>query len=365
MTTDGPHRIDTRPPTPSRRRGGTRATRAVIAVAMTAAIAPASAAERTGSVWLPSWLMDRALPATLTNADAVRVASPFWYDARGCDRIVGAPGAGSRTVIDRLHRRGLRVLPSITATGLTPTAAISCFANPTRRAAHVARIAAIVRSRDYDGVDIDYEHLALTTDPAQARRVRTAFTAFVRDLCTHMHAADAECSITVMPRTSDRMEVWRGKLIPGVYDYAAITSAATTMRVMAYDQHAGGTRPGPMAGLPWVRRIATYTASVAPAASVELGIPTYGRDWVGRTARSISGPQAVALAARHRVTPRFDPVQGEMTFTYTASGRRHVVWYSSPRSVRQRVALAGRTGFAGTAVWAAGLEQPGVWAALR
>lgn len=54
-----------------------------------------------------------------------------------------------------------------------------------------------------------------------------------------------------------------------------------------------------------------------------------------------------------------------MTFTYVSGGRRHVVWWSGPRSVALRAALARRTGFAGTAVWAAGLEQPGVWTALR
>lgn len=350
----------------NRRRGTIATVVALLTAAAAPTVASAAPAEaRDGSVWLPYWLMDCAYPATVANADAVGTASLFWYDATSCTRIVGSRGAGDRRIIAGLRARGLRVVPSITASGLTPAAAIACFTHPTRRTAHVARVAAIVASRDYDGVDIDYEHLALTTDPAHAKRVRTAFTRFATDLCTRMRTLDRSCSITVMPRTSDRMDVWRGRLIPGVYDYAALAETATTLRVMAYDQHASGTRPGPMAGLPWVRAIARYTASVAPPERVELGVPTYGRDWTGRSARSISGPAAAALAARRRATPRYDPVQGEMTFTYTDRGRRHTVWWSGPRSVAARVALARRVGFAGTAVWAAGLEQPGVWAALR
>ena len=80
------------------------------------------------------------------------------------------------------------------------------------------------RSRAYDGIDLDYEHLALTS-VAAARRPGApgAFTG-VRRTCLPRRCTRAgkRCVVTVMPRTSSRPEVWRHKLIPAVYDYARI-----------------------------------------------------------------------------------------------------------------------------------------------
>ena len=38
--------------------------------------------------WVPYWTLDDVLPETDRRFDAVREASPFWYAARGVDRIV-------------------------------------------------------------------------------------------------------------------------------------------------------------------------------------------------------------------------------------------------------------------------------------
>jgi spore germination protein YaaH len=331
-----------------------------------AAAAHAAAQPASGSsVWLPSWVMDAAVSTVADNSDLFGTTSLFWYDARSCSAIVGKPGAGDPQVLDALRSRGLAVTASITGSGLGPNAAVDCFSDPTRREQHVDMLVDLVGSLDYDGIDIDYENLALTTLPGTARRVRPAFSAFVTDLCSRLHSLGKSCAITVMPRTSDRLTVWRGKLIPGVYDYRVIGARATRMRVMAYDQHASGTSPGPIAGLPWVRRIASYVSATTDVGNTELGVPTYGRDWTGTTARSLTGQGAVQLAKAHGVVPRFDATQGEMTFTYRTSGERHTVWFSSPRAVAARYALARSRGFAGAAYWAAGLQQAGTWEAVR
>ena len=158
---------------------------------------------------------------------------------------------------------------------------------------------AVVRSRRYDGIDLNYEQLALTTSPSTARRVRTAYTAFVTDVCAALRHAHKQCVVTVMPRTDDSFAVWRSKLIPAVYDYAALGAAATTLRVMAYDQHAPNTAPGPVGGYPWAAAVARYTRSRVNPGKVELGLPLYGRDWGARGATTVSAPQARALAARY------------------------------------------------------------------
>ena len=252
-------------------------------------VAAAAAPTKVSSAWLPYWDLTNAYRAVVANADLIRTASPFWYAAGSCTSVTGRPGAGRTAVIDGLHARAIAVVPTIAST-IGPSAAISCFGSAAGRRSHVAAVMAVVRSRRYDGIDLNYEQLALTTSPSTARRVRTAYTAFVTDVCAALRHAHKQCVVTVMPRTDDSFAVWRSKLIPAVYDYAALGAAATTLRVMAYDQHAPNTAPGPVGGYPWTAAVARYTRSRVNPGKVELGLPLYGRDWGARGGDHGLGP---------------------------------------------------------------------------
>jgi spore germination protein len=327
--------------------------------------APVPTASRGGAAWLPTWVMADAVAAVRANADLFEQVSPFWFDATSCTRVTPRQGGGDRSVVSALRERGLRVVPTVTATGLSPAAAVHCLGDDTRRRAHVTLLVELAVSGGYDGLDVNYEHLALTTDPAVARRVRGAFTRFVADLCPALRGVGKQCSVTVMPRTSARFTVWRGKLMPAVYAYKALAVAADEIRVMAYDQHALKHGPGPIAGLPWVRRVVDYAVATMPRRKVRLGVPTYGRDFSRGSSVSLTRNAATELAARRGLRPRWDSLQAEATFTYRQAGVRHTVWFSSPRAVTVRTRLAQRRGLAGVVYWAAGLEPRGTWAAVR
>jgi spore germination protein len=330
-----------------------------------AALAPATGASTGHAAWLPSWVMAEAVAEMRTHADLFGTASPFWYDVRSCRDVTDRQGAGDPLVVARLREQGLRVQPTVSATGLSPAAAVRCLGDEGRRRDHVARLVGLAATGGYDGLDVDYEHLALTTRPATARRVRAAFTAFVGELCPALRAAGKACSVTVMPRTSGRFTVWRGKLMPAVYAYKPLAARADEIRVMAYDQHALAHGPGPIAGLPWVRRIVRYAVATMPSAKVRLGVPTYGRDFSDGSSVSLTRDAATELAERRGVTPRWSSKQAEATFTYRRAGVRHTVWFSSPRAVARRTRLAQRRGLAGVVYWAAGLAHSGTWTAVR
>jgi len=85
---------------------------------------------------------------------------------------------------------------------MSPAAAIACFGNATSRKAHVARVVNVAKSRAYDGIDFNYEQLALTTSPATAVKVRAAYSAFIKDVCAGLRAARKHQPLDVRHLTS-------------------------------------------------------------------------------------------------------------------------------------------------------------------
>jgi spore germination protein YaaH len=322
-------------------------------------------AARMSSTWLPYWNADVAYARIAANADLFHTVSPFWFRATSCTGIEAMAGAGSPGVIDGLHGHGIAVVPSITST-MTPAVAISCLGDPGSRAQHVQRVLEVVRSSSYEGIEFNYEHLALTTDAGTAARVRDAYNAFAADVCGALHAEGELCVHTVMPRTDDSSSVWRGKLTPAVYDYRHLGAVSDRIRVMGYDQHAGAFGPGPMAGWPWVSAVAAYTQATVPAGKGELGIPLYGRDWAAgsSTPSTLTAPAAQAIARQHGAAVHWDEGQRSPTFSYTSGATRHTVWFSDRRSVADRVALARAHGL-GAAYWVPGQDDPATWGDVR
>ena len=333
----------------------------LLAVLVLAAAAPgAHAADRRASVWIPYWTAQAGLATVLDNAELFGSASPFWYDARGATDIAPLPGAGDQAVVARLRARGVAVVPTVAST-MPPARALAVLGSAAGRRAHVERLVALVPGSQ--GLDVDYEQLARTTSRRRAARLRTAFTTFATDLCTRLHAQRRTCSITVMPRTGDAAAVWRGRLVPWIYDYAALGRVADRVRIMAYDQHGPGTGPGPVAGAPWVRRVAAYAAATIPPERLELGVPLYGRAWPagGGRPRNLTFAAATALGRRHGARVRWSAAERAPWFR--AGGE--TVWFSDRRSTLALTRIGRAAGIPGVVFWAAGQEDPGTWDALR
>lgn len=330
--------------------------------------------EANGSVWLPHWRMAGALRSALNALDlkAVKGVMPFWYEIDGDGVLRAKEGSDDLTIPDASTLRALRahgatITPTLTTT-LTPQDFADRFSVPAERRKMAARIAKEALVHGYDGIDLDLETIALTTDVDLAKKVRQTCTSFCRSMSAGLKTERKTLSITVMPRWSDRYEVWRDKLMPAIYDYPALSSLASTFRVMAYDQHAPNTAPGPIAGHEWVRAICEYTARrVASKHRVELGIPLYGRDWGPASVQSLVYENVEALRKKYpEIQPIYSEKEREQTFSYvSSSGEPHTVWYSDTQAVLDRLALLRAHGFAGAAFWAASYEAPSLWRAVR
>ncbi|MEV5610758.1 glycosyl hydrolase family 18 protein [Streptomyces sp. NPDC052225] len=311
---------------------------------------------RTVSAWLPYWDQEAAYRNALAHAAQIRTISPFWYETKSATRVDGHPGAGERRIIDGLHAKGIQVVPTVMEQ-LKPGALAAIMTSPARRAEHIDALLAVVRSRAYDGIDLDYETIAPTPD-ATYKAVRAGYAAFVTGLCARLHAMDKQCFATVTPKTPATGRVW---------DYEKLGAAADRLRIMAYNLHHAEGEPGPLSTPQWYDTIlATATAEVPPA-KLEMGIPAYGWDWtVGSKSRAqhVTWKDAEALRRKVKAPYALDEASRTPHFTYQDGTRRHTVWYQDARGTAAHLSALRKYGVPHTVLWALNFEDPELWKTL-
>ncbi|MFD3577169.1 glycosyl hydrolase family 18 protein [Streptomyces sp. NPDC058644] len=311
---------------------------------------------RTVSGWLPYWDQEAAYQDALRHADQLHTVSPFWYEAKTTTTVAGHTGAGSRRVIDGLHKAGIKVVPTVMER-MRPGALAAVVTDKARRAQHVDALLRIVRSRSYDGIDLDYESIAPTGDAAY-KKVGAGYATMVTDLCARLHALRKQCVITVSPKTRISGRVW---------DYRRLGAAADRLRIMAYDQHWSMGPPGPLSSPAWYEEILRNATAEVPAGKLEMGLPGYGWDWaVGSKARAkhVTWKEAEALRRRVGAPYRIDPESKTPHFTYSEGGERRTVWYQDARGTAAHLPVLRKYGVRHTVLWAIGFEDPALWRTL-
>ncbi|RCH65606.1 glycosyl hydrolase [Streptomyces sp. SDr-06] len=309
---------------------------------------------RTVSGWLPYWDQEAGYADALRHAAQLHTVSPFWYQAITADRVDGHPGAGETRVIDGLHQAGIKVVPTVMET-MKPGGLAAILTDPALRTAHVETLLRVVRSRSYDGIDIDYESIAPTGD-ADYPTVRAAYAAFAGELCGRLHALGKQCVLTVSPQTSTTGRIW---------DYAALGRAADRVRVMGYDLHWQGGSPGPLASPQWYDDVLGRATALVPADKLEMCLPAYGWDWVpGGKTRHVTWHEAEALRAAKGIPYHLDVDSQTPHFSYEEGEDVREVWYQDATGVTADLPVLRRYGVRNTGIWALGFEDPALWPVL-
>ncbi|GAA3491055.1 glycosyl hydrolase family 18 protein [Streptomyces cremeus] len=309
---------------------------------------------RTSSAWLPYWDQETGYRDALAHADQLHTVSPFWYRARAADRVDPHDGAEDTRIVDGLHKAGIKVVPTVMET-LPAGVLAAILTDPKRRATHLRTLLAVAERGDYDGLELDYETIAPTPDPAY-RKVRAGYAALVTDLCAALHTKRKTCAVAVTPQTGGSGRIW---------DYPALGRAADRVRLMAYNLHWEGGRPGPLSTPRWYDRILAHATAVIPRAKIETALPAYGWDWTpGGPTRHVTWKEAEALRERTGAPYRLDPDAGSPHFSYEDQGRRRTVWYQDARGVAAHLPVLRKHGITRTGLWALGFEDPGVWKVL-
>jgi hypothetical protein len=214
------------------------------------------------------------------------------------------------------------------------------LSSPKNRANLIGNILDIVKKKNYDGVDIDFEFI----DPADG----PYFTLFLQELKTSL-GSDKQLSAAVFARTA--ADKWATP-----YEYKKIGEVVDFLVVMAYDHSYKTSAPGPVAPLWWVEQVVDYMKANIPRAKILLGMPTYGYDWAnGIKTSTVTAERLAKLKQTYQLNESFDQKSCSPFFSYyDSNGRLHQIWMENHTSLKAKYNLAANNQLGGISFWRIG-----------
>lgn len=217
----------------------------------------------------------------------------------------------------------------------------------------------ILRSKNYYGLDIDFEYLY--------PRDREKYNNFLRKAVQRLNSSGYTVSTALAPKQSATQQ----GLLYEAHDYPVHGGLVNHVIIMTYEW--GFTYGPPMAVAPLdqVRKVINYAVTEIPRQKILMGIPNYGYDWAlpyvqGTAATVVSNPGAVELALNRRAAIQYDPQAQSPFFTYyDSNGRQHVVWFEDARSIMAKLMLVNQYRLGGISYWTIGRYFPQNWLVLR
>ena len=210
----------------------------------------------------------------------------------------------------------------------------------------VEQVLEVLRSRGYQGLDVDFEYVA-----AQDSQAYAAFL-------SRLHGLLRPMGLPLFAALAPKVRADQSGALYEGHDYRRIGQAVDGALLMTYEWGYSQGPPMAVAPIHMVRRVVDYAVSEIPVEKISLGIPNYGYDWPlpfvsGTTrARSLSNQQAIALAVEQGAEIFYDETAQSPYFHYTDNaGTAHAVWFEDARSLDAKLRLIQEYGLMGAGFW--------------
>ncbi len=244
----------------------------------------------------------------------------------------------------------LVVITNLTATGFDPELTKRVLNTPQIRERLINNIYNLVKTKNYAGVNIDFERIR--------EGERDLYSGFLRSLSERLRPEGYYTSVAVPAKTSDDVPWLRG------YDYGGIGAAADLVFIMAYDWHEASSPPGPVAPIREVRQTIEYALNHMRGNKIILGVPRYGYDWTMSdgtvvSAEATSVARAIETAMKYQVPIQYSTEYQQPFFYYRdETGKRHIVWFEDIKARARKLQLVVDYRLGGIGAWQLGLHFP-------
>jgi spore germination protein len=261
------------------------------------------------------------------------------------------------TIIDSAHAHGV----GVHLTAILFEQHDSLLGVPARRANAIAKLLALAKERNAEGINIDFE--------AVPGRLRDSVTKFVRELRL---TAGPEFGIVLDLPAID----WNN-----AFDVVALQQILDHFFLMAYDYHwHSGPTAGPVApldgvGLSIKNSLSRYDKKGLDKSKLILGSPWYGYDWPTVSDAKESDARAsatslttdVAVVRAETYGRRYDIIAESPYYVYETGESVHQTWYDDPASLGVKYQYGMQQGLAGIGYWALSYASslPQTWTVIE
>ena len=302
------------------------------------------------------------------RASSIDVISPQVY---AVDSLGNVRGGVPQRLLEEARETNTRLMPLIMNPGFNQEIIHALLDDVAAQQKTIDFMVEEGLEHGFWGWQFDYENIDY--------RYKDRFTAYFQQAAKALHANGMTASVAVVP-TNDQAEDggfsrymqnnWRGN-----FDMAALAEAGDFISLMTYAQHGGPTAPGPIAGLPWMRRMLDHALEQGvPPEKISIGLPFYSGywhpDWFNDGSVRVRGNEvhfnrADSLLSANNAERTWLPEHGVTYGFWAEHGVFHWVFLENERSMRAKLEfVADYPGLRGVSIWVLGAEDPKVWPLL-
>ncbi len=307
---------------------------------------------------------DLAIRSFADNAAHISIIGPQTFSVAADGRLRGRV---DDRILQIARESEVKVMPLFLNPGFDQEIAHALLDDDVARARAVRALVDLARENDFWGWQFDMENIHVS--------YRDRLTDFYRQAAEALHQAGRTISIAVVPTDgsegNDDFSVYMQENWRNSFDVVALAQAGDFISWMTYAQHAGGTTPGPVASLPWMREMIEWVlARGVPPEKLSLGIPSYSDYWLptyGQAGarvrgRDISHARALELAATAGAEWIWLPEQGVSYTFWRRNATFDWLFLEDARSFARKLQLLDDyPGLRGISVWVLGTEDPEIW----
>ena len=281
--------------------------------------------------WLPFWTTQAGEQDIAIHLNSLQEVSPFSYELGPTGAIIDDLKINSGIWdgwFSAVRSAGLKITPTIAWFDTSNIYNLLSVAKT--RQSEEDSIASLVKTKNFNGIDIDFEAMSAATKPY--------YSLFIQGLAQRLHPLKKTLSCTVVPR-SPASAIY--DTIPSnlayAEDYAVLNKYCDEVRLMAYDQETvdlrldvtkgNGHLYAPTADPDWVKKVIQVALQSISPKKIMLGIPTYGYEYEADWSNGVTTYQRIRAFDYFEAMDRADQVgvtpvrnnAGELSLIYSST----------------------------------------------
>jgi cellulose synthase/poly-beta-1,6-N-acetylglucosamine synthase-like glycosyltransferase/spore germination protein YaaH/peptidoglycan/xylan/chitin deacetylase (PgdA/CDA1 family) len=206
----------------------------------------------------------------------------------------------------------------------------------------ISEIIRVIQQNHFAGVNIDFEELQESSDEP--------LVSFMKDMYTRMHALHLMVTQDVSPFNSD-------------YNYKELARYNDYLFLMAYDEHNGGSAPGPISSQRYIEAALDEAVKQVDPHKLVLALAGYGYDWPkGDKGSDVTYAEALSIASESDAKVIFDTDSYNLHYNYAdENGVDHTVYFTDAVTNYNTMRFASEYNVGGIALWRLGSADSRLW----